>query len=264
MALTDNLVSYWKLDEASGNASDATASAFTLTNNGTTGYVAALINNGIDLGTANTTKYLSRTGNLGINGASMSMQVWVKLRTEITSGAYMFMIQQSNASDTRFMIKYEFNGGTRRLAFTRNTPGSGPNDKEFFYNVTLGTANWYHIVLTYDNTTLIGYVDAVSRASGTASGNGSATLTESFNIGAFNNNGAIQDYASAYIDECGLWSRALTPAEVTSLRRGGAGLEYPLISGPAFTKTFNGLAIASVKTVRGLGIESVKTINGLA
>lgn len=50
MALTDNLVSYWKLDESSGNASDSVGSN-TLTNNGTAGYASGKINNAVDFGT---------------------------------------------------------------------------------------------------------------------------------------------------------------------------------------------------------------------
>ena len=46
MALTDNLVSYWKLDESSGNAADSVGSN-TLTNTGTATYAAGKINNGV-------------------------------------------------------------------------------------------------------------------------------------------------------------------------------------------------------------------------
>ena len=45
--LTDNLISHWKLDESSGNAADSHGSN-TLTNNGSTPFVAAKINNGAD------------------------------------------------------------------------------------------------------------------------------------------------------------------------------------------------------------------------
>ena len=47
MALTDNLVSYWKLDESSGNAADSVGSN-TLTNTNTVTYSAGKINNGAD------------------------------------------------------------------------------------------------------------------------------------------------------------------------------------------------------------------------
>jgi hypothetical protein len=43
MALTDNLLAYYKLDESSGNAFDSFAGK-TLTNNNTVGFAAALIN----------------------------------------------------------------------------------------------------------------------------------------------------------------------------------------------------------------------------
>ena len=45
---TNNLA-YWKFDEASGNATDATNNSLTLTNNGTATFGAGLINNGKNL-----------------------------------------------------------------------------------------------------------------------------------------------------------------------------------------------------------------------
>lgn len=44
--LSDGLVGYWKLDETSGDASDASGNGLTLTNNGTTTYVTGKFNRG--------------------------------------------------------------------------------------------------------------------------------------------------------------------------------------------------------------------------
>lgn len=56
MSLSTNLISYWKLDETSGNAVDSVGSN-TLTNNNSVSFSTALINNGANFGTANTNKY---------------------------------------------------------------------------------------------------------------------------------------------------------------------------------------------------------------
>jgi hypothetical protein len=227
MATIDGLSSYWKLDESSGDASDATANVRTLTNNGTTTYAAAKINNGADFGTTNSTKYLTRTGYVVSDGAC-SFSFWVKQRTEIASGvqAFIDLVSQS----TSLTVTYEYNAGTRRIRLSR-----GRNNLAYAYadyTVTLGTANFYHVVCVYDETNILLYVNGALITSTAASGNGTTAWTPGggfFSIGVSRdaNDGTVSQYASAYIDEVGIWSKALTAAEVTALYAAGAGLAYP-------------------------------------
>ncbi len=76
---------YWKLDEASGNASDATGNGNTMTNNGSTGFTSALINNGADFGSGNTTKSFYDASNLGYTNNAFAVSLWVKMNA--TQGA---------------------------------------------------------------------------------------------------------------------------------------------------------------------------------
>jgi hypothetical protein len=154
-SLLSNIISYWKLDEPSGNAIDSVGTA-TLTNNGTTTFTSALINNGADYGTANTTKYFrSGTNNLGIDGGAITISTWVKMRTEIGSAKQVIALQGSVTSQVNYIIYYDYNAGTRRLTFNRQKQAVTNNETSG--NATLGTTQWHHVVLTYDGTNLAGF-----------------------------------------------------------------------------------------------------------
>jgi len=238
MALITDILAYYKLDESSGDADNAEGTAtYDLTNNGTTTYSSALINNGADFGTANTTKYLGGTSNLGITswGGSYTFSCWVKLNAEndaTYSNTTFLNHQPGGATGNRGLqiISYSYNNGTPELKFTRyhNNP-EDPNTAS--YTITLGTTNWTHLVMTYNGTTITGYVNGTSEtsvASDTAGG-ASSYSDAGFALGAYVGGGA---YANAIVDEVGVWSRVLTTDEITELYNSGAGLQYPFTTTP--------------------------------
>lgn len=227
MALTDNIVAYWKLDESTGNAADSVAS-YTLTNTNTVTYVAGKINNAADFGTANTNKKLTIADNLGITSGSITISCWAKLNTEIASGTWGFVQKGNSTNHVQYIIAYEFNGGTRRFVFNRQRQNTSNN--LVTSNTTMGTSAYYHLVLTYDGTTLTGYVNGASvgtplATSGTGA-SGGLNQTDIGESGMF----AGGSFSSSDVDECGIWSRALTASEITELYNAGAGVQYPFAS----------------------------------
>ena len=78
-----NLVHYYKLE----NTSDSKGSN-TLTNVNSVAFNAAKFGNGADFGASNTTKELYSTVAPEIDGGAGTLIFWVKLQTEIASGAY--------------------------------------------------------------------------------------------------------------------------------------------------------------------------------
>ena len=226
MSLLTNILSYWKLDEASGNASDSVGSN-TLTNVNTVGYAPGLINNGADFGTSNTNKTLSRSGLIGTDGPR-SISIWARMRTEIGSGQQAFFGFATES--TSLELLYEFNGGTRRMRFLRQRNANPLVD--IFTNITIGTSVLSHFVCTYDGSEMILYVNGSASAPVAASGNGTGNWSPGGGFVAVGssvdaNTGVAVSHSSTLIDEVGVWSRALTAAEVTTLYNGGAGLSYP-------------------------------------
>lgn len=202
-----NLVSYYKLE----NVSDSKGSN-TLTNNGTVTFAAAKFNNGADLGASNTTKYLSQAGTISIDGGACTFAGWIKAQTEIASGLYYICHQANNTSSTQYILRYEYNSGTRRLLFDRTKNGTA--DDLFTYNITLGTTDFYHVALTYDGSTVRGYVNGAEIGSVASSGNGSGSATQGFTLGSDTDG---NNKASVIIDDFAVFSRAITPTEVLSL-----------------------------------------------
>lgn len=225
MALIDNIVAYWKLDEISGNAVDSTGNGYALTNTNSVIYSPGKINNGADFGSANTDKMLTIANPLGINNNNCTFSMWVKLNTEITSGEYCFFRQFNTSTWTGFALVYQYNGGSRRLVFRKIRQNVA------FYEIpaigTMGTSNWYHLVLTYTGGGVMtayvngSFIDTISN-----NGNGSsAGLTNQFQLGAFESSA----YASAIVDEVGVWNRVLSGAEISELYNSGSGIQYPFI-----------------------------------
>jgi hypothetical protein len=250
--LTAQLASYWKLDESSGNASDSVGSV-TLTNNGTTAYVAGKINNSADFGSSGTAKSLRTTNTLGIDGGSCTFSCWVNKNTNLTSGKYTNGAYQNNTtSKVEYRLGIDNGGGTELVNFTRGKTGTADNNAQETLTMTVGT--WYHLVGTYDGTNVKLYRDGVLKATTASSGNGStAPYTAGFSIGNNNDSSSfIQN--SLIVDEVGVWTRALTASEITSLYNAGAGVAYP----------FYGTAYSMAVTVGTFTLTGVSALFHLA
>lgn len=229
MALIDNLVAYYKLDEASGNATDATGNGFTLTNTNTVGFAAGALNNAADYGTANTNKYFRLSNNLGITGGAITISTWVKMRTEIGTATQNIVIQGDVTSQVNYLMTYEFNGGSRRLLFNRQKQAVSNNTT--VGAATLGTTIFNHIVLRYDGTNLSGWLNGTKIAADLAtSGNGAAAAVSDIILGSDQGQTATT-YLSAFQDETGIWSRGLSDAEIGQLYNSGTPLAYPFSAG---------------------------------
>ena len=241
MALIDNIAGYWKLDETSGNAADSTAGAKTLTNTNSVTYTPGLINNGADFGAANTTKKLASASNI-TTSVNFSMSGWVKLNTEIGAGTTVFLEHGDNVRGVNHIMGYEYNAGARRVMFDYHK--NGGTDTQTYYTFTLGTSNWCHLVYTYDGTNMRMYVNGTLQGTVAASGTGTI-LYDALTVGASQRFGST--YASAKIDEVGVWSRTITAAEVTELYKAGNGLSYP------FSIVTNAVTSISTTTATGNG-----------
>lgn len=219
-------VAYYKLDESSGNAADS-INSYTLTNTNTVSYVAGKINNAADFGTANTNKKLTVASNLGITNGAITISMWVKLNTEIASGTWGFAQKGNATNHVQYIIAYEYNGGTRRIVFNRQKQNVSNN--LVTSTNTMGTSNYFHLVLTYDGTTLTGYVNGTSAGTLATSGDGSGSGLNQFDIGE-GGMFAATSYASIDADEVLIANRAFTSTEILELYNGGNALQWPFVA----------------------------------
>lgn len=209
------LKAYYKT-ETGALTTDNANNGFTLTNNNVVAEASGKYGIAADFGSNNTTKSLSIVDNLGIRGGAVSMSIWVKVNSDIADGGdWLFTALEDSTTSTQFGIGYQRTGATRNIVFKRFRQGVAAD--QITYNVDLGISNFHHLVLTYDTTNLRGYLDNVLVAGPTAfSGNGSGVTAHSFSIG--NQRGLATGngyYASAIIDDIGIFNRALSAAEIS-------------------------------------------------
>ena len=218
-ALTTNLVSYWKLD---GNSNDAVG-----TNNGTDTSVLyntsyGKINQGINVNNGN----INVGTGLNAFSSAISISLWVYQTGYPASG---YGLAFNKFTNTAPYGGYCINNGAstdQNWYFQLNLGGSLKGTSA----VTPTLNAWTHLVGTYDGTTMILYKNGVP--AGTLSTTGTINYQNSAQSVLIGQNGGSGAEFIGYIDEIGIWSRALTPTEVTQLYNGGAGLQYPFTTTP--------------------------------
>ena len=209
MALTDNILSYWKLDNSMADELNA--------NNGTdsgTADVAGIINRGRDFEQSESDYIDVGSATIDLTDGDFTINAWIYLET-IAGVA----------------------GGTGILAgTTTNAYGFYINDdgkltlgkigiNETISNLTCSTGAWIMATIVYDgvNNQLRFYKNA------TADGSNPFSYSSTFNAGITYRIGCVgaSGYQDGIIDEVGVWTRVLSATEITELYNSGAGLTYP-------------------------------------
>lgn len=215
MALTTNLVSYWKFDNSGADAVGANTA--TVTN---ASYVTGKINQGVSMDGSTSTIQIG-TSNLVATtaGQAISFNLWVNSNTASTALAYK---QTYNLKDGFGWVWSWGDGSFYGTARFRDSGGT------YYTNTStnISTGTLHMLTGIYDGTNLVTYVDGAS----TGTNNIGSLVRYSAGTGNYiGNNSSGSDMFNGIVDEAGLWSRALTSAEVTQLYNGGAGLPYPLV-----------------------------------
>ena len=222
MALTDNLISYHKMDESSGNLVDA-HSTYDLTTTNATYSATGKINTAIEFsgnGKAVNNSHPAMTDTSG------SVSMWINSDTVTAQKVLIASGQAASAGTPYYFLGIDSDG---TLILSGN---DGTNNVEKASGVNLSTGTYYHVVFTNDGTTNKIYLNgadqgALTLVTGTAGKwFGDIASTDTFALAAVDRNG---DYApwDGEIDEVGIWDRAITQAEVTSLYNSGSGFAYP-------------------------------------
>ncbi len=228
MALIDNLVSYWKLDEASGDALDAHGSN-TLTEHGTggVGTAAGIINNARSFVVADS-DYFDHTDNTDLSTGDIDFTFagWLKLTSDLTQQTFVSKGDWGIGGEysivwNAFTWKLEVCSGSGFANYTVLNDNS----------ITYVSGVWYYLIWWHDSVNnLIGIAVNDATPVTTAYSAGVWDGTGSFNIGRQTGNGRHMD---GLIDEVGFWKRMLSPSERTALYNSGAGFAYPFTSTPA-------------------------------
>lgn len=228
MALTDNLISYWKLDEASGNALDAHGSNTLTETSGTIDAATGVINGGRDFESIDT-EYFTCADNAGLSAGDVDFTIaaWVR-RESLAFGAIASKHNGATIAGSEWTLVFQTSPADR----FRFSVYSGSSETQVIAN-NFGAPvvdTWYHVVAWHDS---VSNVIGISVNAGTPNTEAHTTgvndTTAGFFIGV--SGAAAGTYHDGIIDEVGFWKRVLTSDERTSLYNSGSGLAYPFSSG---------------------------------
>lgn len=218
--LRNGLLAYWNMDEGSGDRADSSGNVYTLTDNNTVTSAVGKISNAASF-SLGSSEFLSNDS-ITLEGRSvLSLSAWINWGG---TGYPTLIASQAPITAGDVSIACSLNITNRKFYCTID-------DLSTKYKITDAAAvevsTWYHVAVVYDGSKanadrIMLYVNG-SVPSQTAVGTIPTTIPEGnpdgFWIGRVTN-----VYSTILIDEYGLWSRALTADEVTTLYNAGNAL----------------------------------------
>lgn len=221
-SLNTDLVEFWKLADTRG------VNGNTFTNNNSTTFTSGKVGNAGTFVAASTQSLHVPTKVWGV-GNAWSVSSWHK---STSTGGCIWQIGDDLANPSGSVhSSFKFESS---YVYGSNNAG---NIFKHYNGITDSTGVWLHTVVTWDGTNLKVYRDGADITAGlgkpTDNAGTMSDLTRKFRLGAADNV-VIQSPHNGQIDAVGLWSRAITAAEVTTLYNAGTGMEYPF-----FTDTVN-------------------------
>jgi len=209
MALTDNLLSYFKLDTNNSSQSDSTGNNDASVT-GATYTSSGKISGGYDFD--GTGDYIVTDADTGIDGSeSRTLTGWCK-RDTLSNDVILFTIGKTGTANA---FGYYITSGDD-LTFTSFA-------SDYDTGIDVDDTDWHFYAITYDGSTVKTYFDG-SPTTVPSSSKSLHTSASPLVIGA---NFDFDLSFEGKIDEVGLWTRALTGEEISSLWNNGDGLTYP-------------------------------------
>jgi len=221
-ALTDSLISYYPLDEASGARFDSVG-VNDLTDNNTVLSATAKLGLGADFESGNSESLsITDASQVGLDITSdFSVCFWAQRESNAGGSPYIY----SKESNTNSGYSGVLGAGSTELRF-RIGDGSGV-ETETLSSYTMPTASFDHICQVFDNTadTVTMYVNGAPNTPTTAS-RAPSNNSRPFALGV-DVEVAGTEFFDGILDEFGIWGRVLTDEEVLELYNDGDGLAYP-------------------------------------
>lgn len=227
MALTDSLVSYWKLDETSGTRADSHG-AYHLADKNTVGYTTGKVGNAASHVAANT-EYLYNTSFADLSGLDWTLAFWVKANAQVNASIILGM---GNADMVALQPQW-FTGGACYIDIMQSDWGKTARVTP---NIPFAADTWYWFCLQYAHSTTKKSTFWLNNAGALTSSvalTGVICSTTRFVVNAARTYGSVGSYC---FDCVGVWTRLLTDDERTALYGAGTPPEYPWV--PATGNSF--------------------------
>jgi hypothetical protein len=241
MPLTDDLIAFWELEEASGTRQDAHSNNHDLTDVNTVTSAAGVIGstNAAFFTSANS-EQLTRTDHADFDtGAEVSWEIvaWVYP----TIGATQVVVEKGDDVGAGSTLEWAMSVGSGGNPAAWISDGSTRTFK--VHSSALSNNTWYMLNAYYDastNTLGIG-INAGTPETDTTHTTGGWDSGFTVRVGGE----SASRFFDGRIDQVGFWKRVLTSQERTDLYNGGAGLSYADMGGGA---TVSWLPVTQVAT----------------
>lgn len=217
--LLTGLVSYWKMDETSGNRADS-ADSNTLVDNNTVTSGTGIINNAASFNRTNNEYFTRADSNLSYNSTNgRTWAGWIN-PTSSASSYPMILTRKGASREWEIFLNggnflFWWNGGSNVILKTLNLDSGW----HFFVVTAIGQGGGSVTTLDFD--------DSGSPASGTVPGSLNNDASATTLIGQYNTATDPDGSYNGLIDEVGIWDKVLSAAEQTELYNSGAGKTYP-------------------------------------
>jgi len=208
---TTGLVSYWKLDEASGTRVDSVGTNHLTPTNAPVG-APGKIGNACDF-EADSLQYVSHADPTPLGDEDFTYTIWFKREALLRQ---VVLIGKDVAATRAYWLEISA-GGTCTFYF-------GAAAVSLFFAFDGNNTNWNFLVIWHNATanTLNGQINNGAVNSVGTGGVFPTPTVSAVRIGAREYPG-FEDYFDGLIDEVGLWRRVLPAQERTDLWNGGAG-----------------------------------------
>lgn len=258
MVLTSSLISYYKCDSSTNfldahGSNDGTVNGATYTGSG-------LINGAYDYD--GNSDYIDLVDDMLDSYNEGTLNMWFNPdSSSITQDAFAV----GSAGSINPVVAMRVNTDNTLTYVFRNDGAGGLTILDTSDAITTGQFNM--VTFTSNGSTIKCYIDGVEKtltaSLGTNTGQWFSDLgvthTHRYHVGAAATP-TITNYCDGVIDEIGLWSRALSQSEITSLYNGGSGFAYPFVEG--YSKTIIG--ISSYSKVIGVPKEDFTKFIGVS
>ena len=246
MDLLTNLISYWKLDESSGDRADSQGTN-TLTDNNTVASATGKINLGADFEAGNPGESLSHADNTSLSTGDIDFSVscWIKVESFDLTGS--IACKGDNLGDEAATEWALYVNSSNELHFRVGKNGSGFGDVA--WSSTISTATWYHVVAWHDSVN--NQVGIVVNAGTAATASWSAGVNDTTNPFYMGSDGSGDRQYDGLVDEFGFWKRVLTSLEISQLYNAGAGLPFSSF-GASATPPLGSYTMNTNRLIRGV------------
>lgn len=236
--LSNGLVGYWRMDDASGSPADSSGNASTLTNVNTVADGTGKFGIGADLESGNSEYYFVADNAFHSVTGSLTLSAWIRPES-VGAGTYHIHAKWDGSNES-----YRFYQSADELVLEIESGNYVTTN-----TTNLVALNWYHVAGVYNNLTQTAkiYVNGIEQST-TATGTIPSSIgddTSPFQIGAEDRNNTPKNFYDGIIDEARIYNRALFSSEVQQLYNfaPGPSLHWQFDEGTgssAFDKSGNG------------------------